>query len=91
LYTKNICIDKNYGITFLSFISAYMKQEITLESLYNLLSGVITKQEAFNSKMLEFKDNQESFNSHLEDRLDSIQEEERQNHNVTHRMIMQAF
>jgi predicted RNase H-like nuclease (RuvC/YqgF family) len=82
-----------------------MKKEITLESLYDLLSGFISKQEAFNSKQEAFNSKQEafnskqeafnskqeSFNSRLEDRLDRFQEEEKANHNLTHRMIGQAF
>jgi uncharacterized protein YpmS len=89
-----------------------MKTEITLKSIYTLLSGFISKQEVVNHELLQFKSQQEafnskqegfnsrqetfsskqeSFNSRIEDRLDRFQEEEKANHNLSHRMIMQSF
>lgn len=96
-----------------------MKKEITLESIYELLTGFISRQESVNKELLEFRDTQilsnsrqegfnskqeafnsrqegfnskqEAFNTRLEDRLDQFQEEEKANHNLSHRMIGQAF
>jgi hypothetical protein len=60
------------------------QKDITLQDIHALLTGFIGKQEAFNSK-------QEAFNSRLEDKLDRFQEDEKANHNLSHRMIMQAY
>lgn len=54
-----------------------MTTPITLESIYTLLSDFISKQE--------------SFNKILEDKLDDFKAEEKANHNLSHRMIMQSF
>ena len=82
-----------------------MKQEITLESLYDLLFWFIQKQEIFNSKQEIFNSKQEIFNSKQEvyntktdanfasirEDLAEFRREEKWNHNLSHRMIMQAF
>ena len=103
-----------------------MKKDITLESLYELLLGFITKQEAFNTKQETFNTKQEAFNSKQEafnskqevfnskqevfnarqevhnnktdnnfaairEDMAEFRREEKANHNLSHRMIMQAF
>lgn len=52
-------------------------KDITLQNIHTLLTDFIGKQEAFNSR--------------LEDKLDRFQEDEKANHNLSHRMIMQAY
>jgi hypothetical protein len=66
-------------------------KDITLQDIHTLLTGFIGKQEAFNSKQEAFNSKQEAFNSRLEDKLDRFQEDEKANHNLSHRMIMQAY
>ena len=68
-----------------------MSQPVTLESIYHLLTGFIAKQETFNSKQEAFNSKQEAFNIRIENKIDSFQDEEKANHNLSHRMIMQAF
>jgi hypothetical protein len=60
------------------------QKDTTLQDIYELLIGFIGKQESFNAK-------QESFNSRIETKIDRIQEEETANHNLSHRMILQAY
>lgn len=82
-----------------------MSKEITLESIHTLLSGFIVKQEAFNSKVdvnfvsidAKFVSLDTKVNS-LDAKVNSVQEElaefrreEKANHNLSHRMIMQSF
>jgi flagellar hook-basal body complex protein FliE len=67
------------------------QKDITLQDIYTLLTGFIGKQGAFNSKQEAFNSKQEAFNSRLEDKLDRFQEDEKANHNLSHRMIMQSY
>ncbi len=75
-----------------------MAKEISIESLYVLLSGFITKQEAFITKQEAFNTQQEIHNNKTDNSFASIREdlrafrqEEQANHNLSHRMITQAF
>ncbi len=82
-----------------------MKKEITLEALYELLVGFIAKQETFNAKQEVFNSRQEMFNTRQEvhnnktdnnfasirEDLAEFRREEKSNHNLSHRMIMQSF
>jgi len=61
------------------------------ESFNSKQESFNSKQEAFNAKQEAFNAKQESFNSRLEDKLDRFQEDEKANHNLSHRMIMQAY
>ena len=75
-----------------------MTTEQKLDQMLSLLTGFIEKQEAFNSKQEAFNSKQEWTNSRFEVSLDSIRRdlaefrhEEELQHNMTHRLIMQAF
>jgi hypothetical protein len=71
---------------------------ITLESIHALLSGFITKQTEFNATVDANFAKQEIFNAKTDANFASLREdmaefrrEEKANHNLSHRMIMQAF
>lgn len=68
-----------------------MEKNITLESLYELLSGFVIKQEAFNAKQEEHNLKTDTNFLSLREEFAEFRREEKANHNLSHRMIMQAF
>ncbi|MDD2693707.1 MAG: hypothetical protein PHY14_02140 [Candidatus Gracilibacteria bacterium] len=68
-----------------------MKQEISLNSLYELLSNFIVKQEAFNAKQEVHNNKTDANFASIREDLSDFRREEKANHNLSHRMIMQAF
>jgi len=75
-----------------------MTTDQKLDQMLAILTGFIEKQEAFNTKQEAFNSKQEGTNSRFELSLASIRQDLRElrhdeelQHNMTHRLIMQAF
>jgi vacuolar-type H+-ATPase subunit I/STV1 len=74
--------------TFNTKIEAFVEKQEAFNSKQEAFNS---KQEAFNSKQELCNARQELFNTGLEARLDTMQESNEQNHNLTHRMILQSY